>query len=157
MFYLTGDRFWYENGEHPGAFTPSQLQEIRKISLARVICDNLDNIDQLQPYVFISFEEKSNSPLPCKGSSIPSINLEKWRQNKDDEARFVAEVDKDEDQQPSVYSNIFDVLDSIEQSTGREKYFSNEMPKQITKSHYYDFYSNNEINWKRVIYYLKIV
>ena len=144
---ITGDRFWYENGDHPGAFTPSQLQEIRKISLARVICDNLDNIDQLQPYVFISFEEKSNSPLPCKGSSIPSINLEKWRQNEDDEARFVAEVDdKDKDQPPSVYSNIFDVLDSIEQSTGREKYFSNEMPKQITRSHYYDFYSSNEIN-----------
>jgi hypothetical protein len=123
------------------------LQEIRKVSLARVICDNLDNIDQLQPYVFISFEEKSNSPLPCKGSSIPSINLEKWRQNEDDEARFVAEVDdKDKDQPPSVYSNIFDVLDSIEQSTGREKYFSNEMPKQITRSHYYDFYSSNEIN-----------
>ena len=22
-----GDRFWYENGNHPGAFTPPQLQE----------------------------------------------------------------------------------------------------------------------------------
>ena len=144
--FTTGDRFWYENGDHPGAFTPSQLQEVRKISLARVICDNLDSIDQLQPYVFISFEEKSNKPRSCKGSAIPSINLEKWReiQDSDSDSGF---KDNDEDEQtPSVYSNIFEVLDSIEQSTGREKYFSNEFPKQITRNHYYNFYSSNEIN-----------
>ena len=39
-----GDRFWYENGNHPGGFNQRQLQEIRKSSLSRIICDNLDDI-----------------------------------------------------------------------------------------------------------------
>ncbi|KHJ93818.1 animal hem peroxidase [Oesophagostomum dentatum] len=37
-----GDRFYYEN---PGVFTPSQLAEIRKSSLSRVICDNGDHFE----------------------------------------------------------------------------------------------------------------
>ncbi|VDL78268.1 unnamed protein product [Nippostrongylus brasiliensis] len=37
-----GDRFYYEN---QGVFTPSQLVEIRKSTLARVICDNADHIE----------------------------------------------------------------------------------------------------------------
>ncbi|XP_013401626.1 peroxidasin homolog isoform X2 [Lingula anatina] len=47
-----GDRFWYENPNAEG-FTPAQLQEIRKISLARVVCDNLDNIDTIQPFILL--------------------------------------------------------------------------------------------------------
>ena len=42
-----GDRFWYENGNHPGGFNQRQLQEIRKSSLSRIICDNLDDIGRL--------------------------------------------------------------------------------------------------------------
>ena len=44
-------RFWYENGDEAnpgGALTFAQLQEIRKSSLSRTICDNLDDIDVLQ-------------------------------------------------------------------------------------------------------------
>ncbi len=79
-----GDRFWYENGGHPGSFRPDQLQEIRKTSLARVICDNLDNVDTIQPYVFLSFEEESNRRAPCRGSAIPSINLGRWKEEPED-------------------------------------------------------------------------
>jgi len=39
---------------------------------------------------------------------------------------------------PTTYSNIFDVLNSIE--TGREKYSSTELPRQITPDQYFDFY-----------------
>lgn len=41
-----GDRYFYEHGPeiNPGSFTPGQLNEIRKITLARVMCDNLDKI-----------------------------------------------------------------------------------------------------------------
>ena len=38
----------YENSNPLIRFTEAQLAEIRKVSLAKVICDNADNIDQIQ-------------------------------------------------------------------------------------------------------------
>ena len=55
-----GDRFWYENGNHPGSFTKAQLQEIRKSSLTRVICDGLDDIESLQPFAFLTVDGFNN-------------------------------------------------------------------------------------------------
>ena len=51
-----GDRFWYENGNHPGGFNQRQLQEIRKSSLSRIICDNLDDIGIT--YLFTLYPKK---------------------------------------------------------------------------------------------------
>lgn len=48
-----GDRFWYENDLPPSSFTKQQLHELRKTSLARVICDNGDGIGEIQPQVFL--------------------------------------------------------------------------------------------------------
>lgn len=48
-----GDRFWYELPNQPSSFTPEQLQEIRKIKLSRVICDNTDLIDSIQIYPMV--------------------------------------------------------------------------------------------------------
>lgn len=48
-----GDRFWYELPNQPSSFTPEQLQEIRKMKLARVICDNTDIIDSIQIYPMV--------------------------------------------------------------------------------------------------------
>ncbi|XP_069810187.1 peroxidasin homolog isoform X1 [Dendropsophus ebraccatus] len=44
-----GDRFWYSN---PGVFTPAQLSQIKQTSLARILCDNGDNIRHVQEDVF---------------------------------------------------------------------------------------------------------
>lgn len=73
-----GDRFFYEHGGQPGSFTPgiaflilimitlnyhvfltptAQLQEIRRMSLAAIICDNADQILHAQPLVL-----RSSSP-----------------------------------------------------------------------------------------------
>jgi Animal haem peroxidase. len=56
IYMPSGDRFWYETGGFESSFTLAQLQQIRRITLARILCDNLDGIDTLQPYVFLTVD-----------------------------------------------------------------------------------------------------
>ncbi|XP_015365016.1 PREDICTED: uncharacterized protein LOC107162575 [Diuraphis noxia] len=48
-----GDRFWYELPDQPSSFSPDQLQEIRNVRLARLVCDNTDIIDTVQMYPMV--------------------------------------------------------------------------------------------------------
>ncbi|RXG73264.1 Chorion peroxidase [Armadillidium vulgare] len=48
-----GDRYWYENDIPPSAFTKEQLYEIRKVSLARILCENSDKLELVQPKVML--------------------------------------------------------------------------------------------------------
>ena len=72
-----GDRFWYERKD-PRArvgFTLEQLDSIRKgSSLAKIICDNSDNVDEIQERVF----ENSQNKIHC--DQIPSIDLSLWKE-----------------------------------------------------------------------------
>lgn len=71
-----GDRFWYENA---GVFTPSQLIELKQTSLARVICDNSDNIHQIQKDVFRLVQlTPSGGYVSCDSSEIPDVDLKVW-------------------------------------------------------------------------------
>jgi len=76
-----GDRFWYENGNHPGSFSSSQLQELRKASLTRVICDGLDDIESLQPFAFLTVDGFNNKRKACRGTGIPRVNLRVWAES----------------------------------------------------------------------------
>ncbi|XP_056640874.1 peroxidase-like [Diorhabda sublineata] len=53
QFYRTrvGDRFWFENNG-PLGFTLPQLQEIRKSSISKLLCDNGHHIVNMQPRGF---------------------------------------------------------------------------------------------------------
>lgn len=73
-----GDRYWYETPEKPQAFSPEQLAEIRKTTLARIICDTSE-IDQAQLFVMRKAGE-GNERKPC--DEIPKINLSKWKDDK---------------------------------------------------------------------------
>lgn len=55
QFYRTrvGDRYFFERGDDQIAFTREQLTEIRKASIARLFCDNGNNIEQMQPRAFL--------------------------------------------------------------------------------------------------------
>lgn len=50
-----GDRYFYEHNPtiNPGAFTSEQLHELKKASLARLICDNSDSIQRASPKSFV--------------------------------------------------------------------------------------------------------
>ena len=62
-----GDRFWYQNDE----FTPSQLAQIERTSIAKIICDNSDNIPRVQLEAFFQ-----GANVDC--SLIPGIDFTPW-------------------------------------------------------------------------------
>ncbi|XP_071089128.1 salivary peroxidase/catechol oxidase-like [Haliotis cracherodii] len=67
-----GDRFWFEEDNANVKFTQYQLNEIRKASLSRVVCDNTDTY-KIQKNAFIK-----GSPVWC--STLDEINLTHWRE-----------------------------------------------------------------------------
>lgn len=57
-------------------FTPAQLTQIRQASLARVICDNSDHIQQLQRDVF-QVASYLQGMVSCE--EIPALDLRLWQ------------------------------------------------------------------------------
>ena len=88
-----GDRFWHENEPNPDhetdktAFTPCQLREIRKFRLAKVLCDNADNI----PAVPRTPLQQTDIFVDCE--NFPEVNLKAWRSNfQCDVGRYVGHI-----------------------------------------------------------------
>ncbi|XP_046420206.1 uncharacterized protein LOC124179644 [Neodiprion fabricii] len=79
QFYRSriGDRYFYDNADQPHSFTPEQFEEIKKASLARLLCDTGDNIEEIQPEPFrlIAF----NNPL-TSCSALPRLDLSLWQE-----------------------------------------------------------------------------
>jgi len=73
-----GDRYYYDSDSNGGPFTEDQLAEIRQSNLARITCDNGDNIKQMQPLAFRK-PTVINPLLPCDAITIPIINLAPWK------------------------------------------------------------------------------
>jgi len=71
-----GDRWWFENGHDNKIKIPLwQLNELRKSSIGRIICDNTD-IKQITVNPFL-VESKNNYIVDCK--SLPSVDLNYWK------------------------------------------------------------------------------
>ncbi|XP_072426609.1 peroxidasin homolog isoform X2 [Chiloscyllium punctatum] len=68
-----GDRFWFEN---PGVFAPAQVTQLKQSSLASVLCDNGDDIQQVQKDVFLKAEYPQGY-VTC--DEIPRIDLRLWQ------------------------------------------------------------------------------
>ncbi|XP_049871278.1 peroxidase-like isoform X2 [Pectinophora gossypiella] len=70
-----GDRYFYTHADEAGSFTKRQLAEIKRTSLARLLCDNA-GITSIQKDVFQPPSE-SNPTVSC--SEIKKVNLEAWQ------------------------------------------------------------------------------
>ena len=58
-----------------------QLTEIRKASLAQVICDNSDGVFTIQPKVFLRrINNGPNNDVPC--SELPRVDLDVSKESK---------------------------------------------------------------------------
>uniref|UniRef100_A0A2M4A9X7 Putative peroxidase n=1 Tax=Anopheles triannulatus TaxID=58253 RepID=A0A2M4A9X7_9DIPT len=70
-----GDRFFFENGNTVGAFTVYQLREIRKASMARILCNNSPGVTQMQRQAFQQIADINPLEL-C--SSQPQLDIRFW-------------------------------------------------------------------------------
>ncbi|BES88141.1 Animal haem peroxidase [Nesidiocoris tenuis] len=74
-----GDRFWYENQGFRNSFTLGQLQEIRKYTLSRMLCNTADNIHTIQRHALLLPDYDKNPRVSCKSKQIPNIDLQVWK------------------------------------------------------------------------------
>ncbi|XP_040565059.1 uncharacterized protein [Lepeophtheirus salmonis] len=78
-YYKTGDRYWYENDIPPSSLSKEQLNQIRKTTLAHIICENIPSVQFIQPKVFIESDPFLNAFMPCHGDSIiPRVSYNGW-------------------------------------------------------------------------------
>ncbi|XP_031784875.1 peroxidase-like [Nasonia vitripennis] len=79
-----GDRYWYENGKSPGPFTMEQLQEVRKTTMARILCDNGDRLKRVQPRAFLLKDRFLNNMENCSLHKLNDMNLLFWKEKPKD-------------------------------------------------------------------------
>ncbi|XP_055327659.1 uncharacterized protein LOC129580922 [Paramacrobiotus metropolitanus] len=93
-----GDRYWYENDLPETRFTPEQLTEIRTTTLARIICENGDNIPSIQPHVMLLPDSLLNAAMPCRSPFSASLDLSLWKE----------EIPADPEISPDILMNILE-------------------------------------------------
>jgi len=64
-----GDRFWFQN---QSTFTPEQLAQLERVTMARILCDNGDAITTISSDAFLFNAQQSF----C--TTIPSMDLTPW-------------------------------------------------------------------------------
>lgn len=71
-----GDQFYFENGHNRlTRFTGEQMEEIKKVTMVSVMCNNLDlNVIQMR-----AFRRLQNRREAVDCARTPFMDLEKWR------------------------------------------------------------------------------
>ncbi|XP_057290750.1 eosinophil peroxidase-like [Hydractinia symbiolongicarpus] len=75
-----GDRYFYEKD---GMFTKKQLSEIKKVSMAKVLCNNLKDIVSVQKNVFKVYQKGISKRHVC--TSLPDMDLSAWKVYEEDD------------------------------------------------------------------------
>ncbi|KAF0296027.1 Chorion peroxidase [Amphibalanus amphitrite] len=75
-----GDNFFYDLGgsERPWRLSSAQLEQVRRASWARVLCDNVADVTRIQPLAFRVADTGSNAVTSCDSDAIPRVNLDAW-------------------------------------------------------------------------------
>ncbi|KAJ8915169.1 hypothetical protein NQ315_000421 [Exocentrus adspersus] len=67
------DRFWYENDLPPSSLTTNQLKEIKKVTVAGLLCANTDDLDGIQPKAFVKEDTFLNARISCDQHPLPQM------------------------------------------------------------------------------------
>ncbi|XP_014234958.1 peroxidase-like [Trichogramma pretiosum] len=77
-----GDRFWYENDQPQSGFSPEQLKQIRRSSLAQLLCATAERVESIQPFVMLMADSLRNKRLSCRQEALlQPMDLEPWRES----------------------------------------------------------------------------
>ncbi|KAK9874569.1 hypothetical protein WA026_005402 [Henosepilachna vigintioctopunctata] len=79
---MESDRYFYTNPDQPVPFSEDQLNEIQKVTLARIICDNAEDVNLPTPHVFEVYSDRNSSHVSCSTDVIPRLNLKYWDSNR---------------------------------------------------------------------------
>ena len=61
-------------------FNPEELKEIRKVSLARILCDNTEGMNKMQPQAFLTSNSGDNKEVSCDDTTnIPKLDITPFR------------------------------------------------------------------------------
>nr|XP_045598565.1 peroxidase-like [Procambarus clarkii] len=77
-----GDRFFYDLADMPSSFSQAQLNSIRLMSWARVLCETGDMLGYVQPLAFLR-PRGLNERIPCDSPGIPGLDLSPWTSRAD--------------------------------------------------------------------------
>lgn len=124
-----GDRFWYENPDSESSFTAGQLQQIRQVSLAQVLCRTMDGIKTIQPFVFLATDILKNQRLSCDDPAIGHLNLEFWAERP---SEFKSVIDNLQKAKRTVTDTSNPVSRSKEENNSRKKVHNPESTKITT-------------------------
>ncbi|XP_063890362.1 peroxidase-like [Helicoverpa armigera] len=73
---IKSDRHWYERPNRPYAFSEAQLAEIRKVTLASLMCTVGDGVIEVPKQAFLNISPE-NPLVSC--SEIPNIDYSAWK------------------------------------------------------------------------------
>lgn len=71
-----GDRYWFESSMGPQAFSIAQLESIKQVTLARLLCANSDNVLTIQQSALNMPHPVLNPRLLC--NSLPDLDITLW-------------------------------------------------------------------------------
>ena len=77
-----GDRFYFENQNSVTGFTLEQLNNIRSITMSRILCLTID-INYIQKFAFFIANADWNPIFDCSNiKNIPTLNFSLWKDNR---------------------------------------------------------------------------
>ncbi|XP_034240318.1 peroxidase-like [Thrips palmi] len=78
--YKEGDPYFYDLASSPRPFTPAQLQEIRKQTASKLMCDNIRGLNTVPRNAFLKIGVQGNSEVQC--SQLPGMDFTPWQENR---------------------------------------------------------------------------